>query len=51
MVAQVLNGEDPAAIPVKKMSDRSIYVNTETAEALQIEIPAEILDKAVVFPE
>ena len=51
MVAQVLNGEDPAAIPVKKMSDMSIYVNTETAEALQIEIPAEILDKAVVFPE
>ena len=49
MVTEVIEGGNPAAMPVKKMSDMSIYVNTDTAKALNIEIPADILESATVF--
>ena len=51
MIADILEGADPAAIAVRKMSEMSVYVNKETAKALNIEIPQAILDKAVLFPE
>ena len=51
MIADILEGADPAAIAVRKMSEMSVYVNKETAKALNIEIPQAILDKAVIFPE
>lgn len=51
MAAEVINGAKPAEIPVKKMSDMSIYVNTDTAAALKIEIPQDVLEEAVVFSE
>ena len=49
MVADVLEGADTATMAVKKMSDMNIYVNTDTAKAVGIQIPQNILDKAVVF--
>ncbi len=49
MVAAVLGGSDTAAMPVVKMSDMQVYVNTTTAVALGIEIPQNILDKATVL--
>lgn len=49
MVAAVLSGSDTAAMPVVKMSDMQVYVNTATAAALGIEIPQNILDKATVL--
>ena len=36
---------------VKKMSDMSVYVNTDTAKEIGVEIPASILDKATTFPQ
>lgn len=51
MIADILEGADPAAIAVRKMSEMSVYVNKETAKALNIEMPQAILDKAVLFPE
>lgn len=49
MVAEVLGGSDTAAMPVVKMSDMQVYVNTATAAALGIEIPQSVLDKATVL--
>ena len=49
MVADVLEGADTATMAVKKMSDMSIYVNTDTAKEIGINIPKSILDKATVF--
>lgn len=49
MVAAVLGGSDTAAMPVVKMSDMQVYVNTATAAALGIEIPQNVLDKATVL--
>lgn len=49
MVATVLGGSDTAAMPVVKMSDMQVYVNTATAAALGIEIPQNVLDKATVL--
>ena len=51
MIADIQEGADPAAMAVRKMSEMSVYVNKETAKALNIEIPQAILDKAVLFPE
>lgn len=45
MVAEVLRGADPASMAVRKMSEMSIYINTDTAEALGIEISQDILDQ------
>ena len=51
MVAQVLGGEDPAGIPVKKMSDMSVYINQNTADAIGVEFPQAVLDRAQVLGE
>lgn len=49
MAADIIEGSSPAEMPVKKMSDMSVYVNTDTAKALSIEIPADVLDRATIF--
>jgi putative ABC transport system substrate-binding protein len=49
MAALVLNGEDTATMPVMTMKDMDIYVNTETAAILGIEIPESVLAKATVL--
>ena len=51
MVAEILSGADVSTMPVKKMSDMQVYVNTDTAKALGIEIPQSVLEKATIFPE
>ena len=51
MVAKVLGGEAPADIPVEKMSDMSVYINQKTAEAIGVEFPQSVLDKAQVLRE
>ena len=51
MVAQVLGGEAPADIPVKKMSDMSVYINQKTADAIGVEFPQAVLDRAQVLGE
>lgn len=51
MVADVLEGADPATMAVKKMSDMSVYVNTDTAKEIGVKIPSSVLDKATTFPQ
>lgn len=45
MIADVLEGADPASMPVRKMSEMSVYINIDTADALGIKIPQDILDR------
>lgn len=49
MAAQVLNGADTASMPVVKMSDMQVYVNTTAADAIGVEIPQSVLEKATIF--
>ena len=51
MIADILEGADPATMAVKKMSDMSIYVNTDTANEIGVEIPNAVLEKATTFPQ
>ena len=51
MVADVLGGADVATMPVKTMDDMSIYVNTNTADAIGITIPDSVMEKATVLGE
>lgn len=46
MAAKVLQGEDPATMPVKIMDEMQIYINQATADAIGIKIPANILKEA-----
>ena len=48
MAAKVLKGEAKASeIPYETISEYGIYTNTPAAEALGIEIPADIAEKAI----
>ena len=49
MVAAILGGEDVSKMAVVKMSDMNIYVNTKTADAIGVEIPQSILEKATIL--
>ncbi len=49
MVAEILGGAEPSTLAVRKMSDMSIYVNTDTAAAIGVEIPQSVMDKATVL--
>ncbi len=49
MAKEILEGADPAQVPVRVMSDVSTYINVETAQAIGVEIPQEILDSATLF--
>ena len=51
MIADILEGADPATMAVKKMSDMSVYVNTDTAKAIGVDVPTAVLDKATTFPQ
>ncbi len=51
MIADILEGADTATMAVKKMSDMSVYVNTDTAKDIGVEIPKAVLDKATTFPQ
>lgn len=46
MIIEIINGADPAEMPVRTMDEMQIYINSQTAADMGIEIPADILDKA-----
>lgn len=49
MVADVLEGADTATMPVVKMSDMQVYINTTAAAAIGVEIPQSVLERATIF--
>lgn len=49
MVAQIFGGANVSTMAVVKMNDMNIYVNTKTADAIGVEIPQSILEKATVL--
>ncbi len=51
MAVQVLNGADPGTLPVRTMSEMSIYVNTDVAKRAGVTFPQDVLDSATVFTD
>lgn len=49
MAADILNGRKPGDIPVMTMTEMDIYINSDTAEALGITIPDDVLSKAKIL--
>ena len=49
MAGQILNGKKAGDIPVMTMTDMDIYVNTDTAAAIGITIPDDVLKQAKVL--
>ncbi|MGB0935408.1 MAG: ABC transporter substrate-binding protein [Alphaproteobacteria bacterium] len=45
--ADIIEGKSPAIIPVEMPEDKKPYVNMQTAEALNIQLPASLIEKAV----
>jgi len=48
MAVEILNGKKPGDIPVKLMTDMDIYVNKDTAKAIGVTIPNDVLKEAKV---
>jgi len=46
MAVEILNGKKPGEIPVKTIKDVEIYVNNDTAKAIGITIPADVIKEA-----
>ncbi|MEN6313215.1 MAG: ABC transporter substrate-binding protein [Clostridiaceae bacterium] len=46
MAVKILNGKKPGEIPVKTIKDVEIYVNNDTAKAIGITIPADVIKEA-----
>jgi putative tryptophan/tyrosine transport system substrate-binding protein len=51
LVDQVLNGENPGAIPVAFASGTDLQVNKATAAAIGVELPQSVLDRATKVVE
>jgi putative ABC transport system substrate-binding protein len=51
LVDQILNGENPGAIPVAFASGTDLQVNKATAAAIGIELPQSVLDRATKVVE
>lgn len=47
MVVEILKGKKAGDIPVKTMTDMDIYVNKDTAKAIGVKIPDDVLKEAV----
>ena len=47
----LVNGKNPADIPVETAKDTTLILNQKVAEALGIEIPEELLKRATLFEE
>ena len=46
LVVRVLEGADPATIPVQRVEQLNLVLNLDAAEAMGVEIPAEVVDRA-----
>lgn len=46
MVVEVFNGSDTASMPVETMDKTSVFLNSETAEAMGLDIPESVMKKA-----
>lgn len=46
MAAEILKGKKPGDIPVKSMSDMNIYLNKDTANAIGVKIPDDVMKEA-----
>ena len=46
LLAAVLGGKDPAAMPLQKDSDTLLYVNTAAAAAAGVQVPQAVLERA-----
>lgn len=51
MAKDILEGADPGTMPVRTIDDLQIYINTDVAERIGVEIPQDILDQATVFTD
>ncbi len=54
MIKQILDGTDPAAIPVGFMTDPSditLRINLDTARSIGMSIPQSVIDQAAVIVE
>lgn len=51
IVLRILNGEDPGSIPVTIASGSDLFVNPAAAEAMGIEIPPAVMDRATTIVE
>lgn len=51
MAADVLGGADTATMPVQVMSEVKVYINKKTADAIGLQIPADILAEATDLSE
>jgi len=51
MAKDILEGSDPASMPVRTIEDLQIYINTDVADRIGVEIPQDILDQATVFTD
>lgn len=49
MAAEILGGKSPADIPYEVMNNYSTYLNTGTAQEIELEIPEEILEEATIL--
>lgn len=49
MAVKILkDGANPSQMPIEYLQDTSLFINEDTAKALNIQIPQELLDKATV---
>ena len=51
MAAKILNGEDPATMPVEFSDVQDICVNLDTAKTIGVTIPDSVMEKAVIVIE
>lgn len=51
MAVEILNGKNPGDMPVRTMNDVEIYINKDTAKAIDVVIPEDILQEAAAIFE
>lgn len=51
MVTEILKGANPGVLDVKTINDVKIYINTDVAKRIGVDIPQNILDQAAVFTD
>lgn len=46
MAIRILEGEDPAGMPIEKQKNMKLYLNKKAAQAMGVEIPKDVLEQA-----